>query len=186
MKAEKNTKKITQEEALKKVQEVMKRIDKEKETVRTEYNEVCKEIERRISGKPSIRIGKAGFLKTAEYYLSDEELARKRNQLKLALEIPYYADEEYRECSLVYVELITQEAIEKYDDLAKRREANYEKLLEYRRGIEKLGNEHHDIGGEIAMKYLAIGLGKFSRNIIHGAPWSNFADYKKYCEQYQD
>lgn len=186
MKAEKNIKKITQEEALKKVQEVMKRIDREKETLRTEYNGVCKEIERRMSGKPSIRIGKGGFVKTEEYYLSDEELARKKSILKKALELPYYADAEYREVSLVYVELITEEAIAKYKDLEERREANYEKLREYRRGIEALGNEHHDIGGEIASKYLAIGLGKFSRGIIHGAPWSNLADYKKYCEDYED
>ena len=186
MKAEKNNKQITEQEALKKVQEVMKRIDKEKETLRTEFNEVGKEIERRNSGKPSIRIGKSGFIKTAEYYLSDEELARKKYTLKQALELPYYADAEYREVSLVYIDLITKGAIEQYDDLEKRREANYEKLLEYRRGIEKLGNEHRDIGGAMASKYLAIGLGKFARGLIHGSPYSHYVDYKNYCDKYED
>lgn len=186
MKAEKNNKKITQEEALKKVQEVMKRIDKDKEALRTEYNDVCKEIELRISGKPSIRIGKSGFIKTAEYYMSDEELTNRKYKLKTALEIPYYADEEFRKHSLVYLELVTEEAIEQYDDLTKRREENYEKLLEYRRGIDKLGREHQEIGGAVAMKYIAIGLGKFGRGAQHGAPYGNLRDYKEFCEKYND
>lgn len=186
MKAEKNNKQITEQEALKRVQEVMKRIDNERETLRTELNEVGKEIERRKSGKPSIRIGKGGFIKTAEYYLSDEELARKKYTLKQALELPYYADAEFREVSLVYLDLITKEAIEQYKDLEKRREENYEKLREYRRGVEKLGNEHTDIGGAMATKYLAIGLGKFARGLIHGSPYSNFVDYKGHCDRYED
>ena len=186
MRTEKTTNKIATEEALEKVQEVMKRIDRAKENLRGEYNEVCKEIERRISGKPSIRIGKAGFLKTAEYYLSDEDLVRKRNQLKTALELPYYADEEYRECSLVYVELITNEAMEQYADLEKRREENYKKLIEYRRCVTELSTEHREIGGAIATKYVAIGLGKFGRNLIYGNPFSNYAEYKEHCKKYND
>ena len=185
MKAEKN-KKITTEEALKKVQEVMKRIDNEKETLRSEYDGVCKEIERRAKGKPSIRLSKGGFIKTSEYYMSDEELANRKYKLKTALEIPYYADEEFREHSLVYLELVTEEANEQYDDLTKRREENYEKLLEYRRGIEKLGREHREIGGETAMKYISIGLGKFARGLINGACYSNFINYKRFCENYED
>ena len=126
MRAEKNNKENAIAEALQKVKGAMARIDGEKDKLRAELAEVEKEIKRRIDGKPAITLGKFGFSKSADFYYSDEEMARKRAKLKDALDIPYYADEEYRKYSLVYIELITSKALAEYEDLEKRREENRE------------------------------------------------------------
>lgn len=185
MRADKNTKGNAIVEALQKVKDTMARIDGEKDKLRVELAAVEKEIERRIAGKPSITLGKFGFSKSADFYYSDEEIARKRAKLKNALDIPYYADEEYRKYSLAYIELITSEAIAEYDDLEKRKEENRELMRTYRRNVDALKMEHHDISGKIATKYIDIGLGKFASGLMFGAPYSNYINYKEYCEKYE-
>lgn len=82
MRADKNTKGNAIVEALQKVKDTMARIDGEKDKLRVELAAVEKEIERRIAGKPSITLGKFGFSKSADFYYSDEEIARKRAKLK--------------------------------------------------------------------------------------------------------
>lgn len=185
MKTEKNTNKITTEAALAKVKAIMERIDTEKEKIRAEYEEVKSEIARRIDGKPAITLGKFGFSKAADFYMSDEELSRRANALKKALELPYYADAEYRECSLIYFELLVNESLEEYRELDKKKEENRQKLIEYRNGVTTLAAEHREIGGRCQEKILAIGLGKFARGMTDGAIYGNLNDYREHCKKYE-
>lgn len=185
MKEKKNTENaVAIAEALKAVKAAMAKVDEQKAVLQAELDAVLKEEERRREGKKSFTIGSL-MGKDNIHFISDEELARKRITLKEGLQIPYWADAEFRKSSLAYLELITEEARAEYDEHTKKRDENYQALIAYRKRRDELASEHIDIGSKYANLWMSIGLTKFASGMIHGAPWCNLGEYKDVCAKYE-
>ncbi len=185
MKEKKNTENaVAIADALKAVKAAMAKVDEQKAVLQAELDAVLKEEERRREGKKSFTIGSL-MNKDGICYVSDEELARKKFTLQDGLKIPYWADAEFRKCSLAYLELITEEARAEYDEHTKKRDENYQTLINYRKRRDELSSEHTDIGSKYANLWMNIGLTKFASGMIHGAPWCNLSQYKEVCAKYE-
>lgn len=185
MKEKKNTENaVAIAEALKAVKAAMAKVDEQKAVLKTELDAVLKEEARRREGKKSFIIG--SFMnKDSICYVSDEELARKRITLKEGLQIPYWADAEFRKCSLVYLELIIEESKKEYEANDKMREENYQTLINYRKRRDELSSMYTDIGAKYQKLFMDIGLSEFARGMIHGAPWCHLGQYKDVCAKYE-
>lgn len=183
MKAEKNT--ILGAEALKKVKEIVRRIETEKEEIRKELATTEAELNARQSGTT-----KASGFNVKEILENDndetiEKLRNKKTKLKNALAKPYYADAEFREYSLIYLMGYLEEHNEERERLNKEHaKMEYEHYILPRKMREVEAKQRANID-EFARKMVDIGLAGETEGMgLYGVNYI-IDRYKKKCDEYE-
>lgn len=184
MKAEKNT--ISGAEALKKVKEIVKRIETEKAELQKELETTEAELNARIFGRTKASGFNIKNILETDDNETIEKLKNKKSKLKNALAKPYYADEEFRKYSLIYL----MGALGEHNEERKRLNEELSKL-EYEhyilprktREIEKEINLTID---DFARKMQDIGLVNETESIgLYGASYIMHR-YEDRCNEFEN
>lgn len=177
---------VSRADALKKVQEIVKRIETEKAELRKELATTEAELEARKNGTT-----KSSGFNVQEVLANDnnetvEILKRKIAKLKNALEKPNYADEEFRKYSLIYLYGHLDEHI------AERKRCNEELAkLEYEyyilpRKMREIEAERNLNLSEFAKRMCDIGLSNETESIgLHGVEYV-LRRYEERCKEYEN
>ena len=184
MKAEKNT--ISGAEALKKLKEITKRIEKEKGELKAELESVEAELKVRASGTTK----SSGFdikdILENDNDETTEKLKNKAKKLKNALNKPNYADIEFRKYSLIYLEPIAEKCDAEVDNWNKKIKALEKEITNLKEEIRNIENHErpksHFTLTEEARK---IGITDFYFP-IHMSGKGRFEVYKEECGKYDN
>ena len=172
-------------EILNNLMSIKQRIDGQKAALKAELEKLEAEKGKIASGqyeKPS------GF--ALEAVLSGnpstiEEINRKIASIKAALDLPYYADGEYRAASLVYMAAITKEAAA---DLAKGEAAVEAAAAAVAEAEEKRAAarmQADDFRTVLCGKLDNVGLWGFSHNATYCTPERVLEKYTDLCNKYE-
>lgn len=113
-----------------------------------------------------------------------EEINRKIANIKAALALPYYADSEYRDLSIAYMEAITAAAAA---DLAKNDteiEAAEKAVEEANENLVKVKEQRDDINEAVLTKVSDVGLGGVVPEAAYCTPEHLLNRYKNLCSKY--
>lgn len=159
-----------------------KRIDKQKNELTKELKKLETEAAAEQGEKPKAE----AFSITAIYNGTQTaaEINRKIASIKAALELPYYADSEYRRVSIAYFEALAAETAADLDKKATEIEAAKNAIAEAEERLEQLYKQSEDVRAAAAEKISDVGLVGVSYFIMDYAPAHALNKYKKLCEKY--
>lgn len=183
MKLEKDN--MSTEALQEKVQKIIKRIKGEKVELKKELNKIENKLQERAMGTVNSSGFDIKFVLGKDDNETAEILKNKAKKLKSALELPNYADAEFRKYSLIYLmEHLNEHSVEKKrlnEELAKL-ENEYYNLPQKMREIE--GKRNNIIDG-FARKMIEIGLSKETEGIgLYGAEYI-MSRYEERCKEYE-
>ena len=112
------------------------------------------------------------------------EINRKIASIKAALDLPYYADSEYRQLSIAYFEALAVAAAEDLNKKADEIEATKNAIAEAEERLEQLKKQSEDIKAAAAEKISDVGLFSVSYFIMDYAPEHAVNKYKTVCSKY--
>lgn len=170
-------------DALKKVQEIVKRIEAEKAELRAEIEKTRAELQARETGTT-----KASGFNIKDILENDdnevtERLKGKIAKLENALAKPMYADAEFRKYSLIYLkgEL---EAYTKENNILKNTIGRLEHdLVVIPQQLRAVEAEKASLLDDFYFKAIAIGVGDAFCGIVHGAGYA-MHEYEAMCAKY--
>lgn len=183
MKAEKNT--ISGAEALKKVEEIVKRIETEKAELQKEFEKVKTELEARASG--TIKASGFNIKKVLEKDDNEiiAELKNRAKKLKNALAMPNYADAEFRKYSIIYLNEAMAEHIEERNAFNKRRLELEKELYEITYRLKEMQKERGIILDKFYNQAKEIGLAEEFGGIGLDGAECVMEQYKEKCDVYE-
>ena len=158
-----------------------KRIDKQK----NELTKELRKLETEAAGqgeKP-----KAEAFSIAAIYNGTQtaaEIDRKIASIKAALDLPYYADSEYRQLSIAYMEAVTANYAA---DLAQNEasiKAAENAVAAANENLAKAREHTEDIKAAVIDKINGVGLGGVIPEAVHCPPDHLISKYKDLCSKY--
>ena len=185
MKTEKTTT-TTGAEALKKVNEVLQRIEAKKAELKKELAKTEAELEARQTGAT-----KAGSFDLESILNNDnnettEKLKVKISKIKAALALPNYADADFRKYSIIYLEAAVEEHTAERAAINKEIAKLETELYNLPHTIREKEKERAVILDAFYKKTREIGVeAEFTGLRLQGAD-SLLRDYKELCETYND
>ena len=170
-------------EILKPLMAAKKRIDKQKTELEKELKRL--EAEQQSEQKDEQQNGEAFSLDAIlNGTLTSEEASRKISSIKAALDLPYYADGEYRSLSIAYFTAVTAEAAADLEQNESEMEAAERAIAEAQDRLEQLRKRREDIRSAAADKIGNVGLPGVSHFIMDYSPEYTLEKYKKVCSKY--
>lgn len=160
-----------------------KRIDKQKAELTKELNRLEAEKAATEQGKqPS---GEAFSLNAIfNSNPTAEELARKIAGIKAALDLPYYADSEYRRLSIAYLEAVTEAEAADLEKNEREVEAAVKAIDAAKEHLEQLRKNREDIAAAASDKVASVGLSAVSYDMMDYTPAYVLKKYKETCDKY--
>ena len=171
------------QQILKDLTAAKKRIDKQKAELTKELKKLEAEAAATEQGeKPKAE----AFSITAIYNgtQTSEEINRKIASIKAALDLPYYADSEYRRLSIAYFEAVTEAEAAELEKNESEMEAAKTAIAEAEERLEKLKKQSEDIKAAAADKISDVGLIGVSYFMMDYSPEYALNKYKQVCDRY--
>ena len=183
MKAEKNT--ISGAEALKKLKEIIKRIEDEKAELKKELEKVEFELKARASGTTKTSGFSVQDVLANDNNEMTEKLQNKAKKLKNALDKPNYVDEDFRKYSIIYLKDVLKEYQEEIENVKKEIAKLQNERNNIPRKILRLEKNKNSIVDIFAKKMTDIGLSSETECIgLYGAEFI-ISRYENKCNEYR-
>lgn len=169
---------------------ILEKLKAEKARIDGQRAELAKEIAKLEAEKAAIEQGKntngeAFSLKAIFNSTTTEEIDRKIASIKAALDLPYYADSEYRKLSIVYLQAVADTASENLESNLKEIEAAVKTIEETKERLELLRKNHDDIASAAAELMDNVGLNCVSFYCMDRRPDYIVNKYKELCSKYE-
>lgn len=162
---------------------VKKRIDEQRAELAKEKAKL--EAEKAAIEKGKNTNGEAFSLKAIFNSSTAEEINRKIASIEAALNLPYYADSEYRRLSIIYLKAVTDTAAETVENNLKEIEAAKQTIEETKERLELLIKNRDDIGSATAELLDNVGLNCVSFYCMDYIPTYAVRKYEELCSQYE-
>lgn len=160
-----------------------KRIDKQRAELTKELTKL--ETEKAAAEQGKNTNGEAFSLKAIFNSSTIEEIDRKIAGIKAALDLPYYADSEYRRLSIIYLQAVTDTEAANLESNAKEIEAAVKTIEEAKEHLELLRKNRMDIAAAAAELIEDVGLTKVSVYFMDYSPAYIVDKYKELCSKYE-
>ena len=174
----------------KEINDILKDLTAAKKRIDKQKNELTKELTKLEAAASATEQGEkpAGEAFSISAILNgtqtSEEINRKIASIKAALDLPYYADSEYRKLSIAYFEAVTEAEAAELDKNANEMEAAKTAIAEAEERLEKLKKQSEDIKAAAAEKISDVGLIGVSYFMMDYSPEYALEKYKKVCDRY--
>ena len=163
---------------------VKQRIDEQRATLKAELEEL--EAEKKAMGKGKKPSGTA-YPSRANFNspLTAEELTRKIANIETALELPYYADSEYRKFSIEFMEALTNKVAEILESNEQEIAATATAIIEAECRLKQLKTARENIFITASKLASGVGLHTVSAWILdYYPPEQLLKKYKEVCHSY--
>ena len=169
---------------------ILERLTAEKKRIDEQRAELAKEKAKLEAEKAAIEKGQntnseAFSLEAVLNSDTTEVIDRKLANINAALELPYYADREYRKLSIIYLQAVTDAAAENVESNLKEIEAAKKTIEETKERLELLVKNRDDIGTATAELLDNVGLNCVSFYCMDYLPTYAVRKYKELCSKYE-